>query len=39
MMKDYKRLTKWEYKGCASVNGTSPIDRDLAEAKLRELKE
>jgi hypothetical protein len=31
-MKDYKRLTKWEYKGCASVNGTSPIDRDLAKA-------
>lgn len=41
MNKDYKRLTKWECKGCASVNGTSPIDRDFSEAinRLAELED
>ena len=28
----YERLTKWEIKGCASVNGCSPIDKDMANA-------
>ena len=26
------RLTKWEVDGCASVNGCSPIDKDMANA-------
>jgi hypothetical protein len=28
----YERLTKWEVEGCASVNGCSPIDKDMANA-------
>lgn len=28
----YERLTKWEVDGCASVNGCSPIDKDMANA-------
>lgn len=28
----YERLTKWEVNGCASVNGCSPIDKDMANA-------
>ena len=28
----YDRLTKWEVNGCASVNGCSPIDKDMANA-------
>ena len=28
----YERLTKWEVEGCASVNGCSPIDKDMAKA-------
>lgn len=27
-----ERLTKWEFEGCASVNGCSPIDKDMANA-------
>lgn len=27
-----ERLTKWEVNGCASVNGCSPIDADMAKA-------
>lgn len=28
----YERLTKWEVDGCASVNGCSPLDNDMANA-------
>ena len=28
----YERLTKWEVEGCASVNGCSPIDKDMSNA-------
>lgn len=29
---EYKRLTKWEDKNAASVNGASPLDKDFATA-------
>lgn len=40
-MKEYKRLTKWEFSNCASVNGLSPIDKDLTNAinRLAELED
>ena len=40
-MKDYKRLTKWEDDRSASVNGSSPIDKDFAKAinRLAELED
>ena len=40
-MGDYKRLTKWEIPNCASVNGCSPIDKDIANAinRLAELED
>ena len=28
----YERLTKWEVEAVASVNGCSPIDKDMAKA-------
>ena len=40
-MKEYERLTKWEHENCASVNGLSPIDKDMANAinRLAELED
>ena len=41
-MSDYKmRITKWEIGGIASVNGNSPIDKDMANAinRLAELED
>lgn len=40
-MFDYNRLTKWEVPNCASVNGVSPIDKDIANAinRLAELED
>lgn len=40
-MTDYKRITKWEVPNCASVNGVSPIDKDIANAinRLAELED
>ena len=37
----YERLTKWEDKKTASVNGCSPIDKDIANAinRLAELED
>lgn len=29
---EYKRLTKWETENSASVNGGTPINKDIAEA-------
>ena len=40
-MSDYKRLTKWEDDYSASVNGSSPIDKDFEKAinRLAELED
>lgn len=40
-MSNYKRLTKWEHLNCASVKGSSPIDKDMANAinRLAELED
>ena len=40
-MTEYKRITKWEVPNCASVNGVSPIDTDIANAinRLAELED
>lgn len=37
----YERLTKWEDKNAASVNGSSPLDKDFAKAikRLAELED
>lgn len=38
---EYKRLTKWETENSASVNGGTPINKDIAEAinRLAELED